>query len=450
MTTEVKNETGDMDEIEKALAKLHVHSEDTTQISQAITILADASKHDLAARKQLADPKILKTLVEVVESSINDSLETTDLALRCIGNSSIDNDDAREVLTNIGFSWAIRCLRPSNSNDLKTPLLAAKVLYNICCDYEAAQRQCFREHAHYELVDLCYFNSVVEGDETSLLIELLFWICGHKTADSTSTDPLPEHILSELVSLPGLYLNTLDTDGYAMLLETCLLFLPDEQTQRNVIMGEQASHVLKMLQQNEVKITQAAGNEEDERLLVPFSNSLIWCLSDMAAMLEFLQVYDLNTEFIRQEVIEAIWIARSGLPARTLTAACQILGNMLWTMRDPEDFVWLIESRGLHSAVLGIVTAFQDIELLNAAAGLLIQFTRAPGVRQVIGKNEKAPIVLALLCTHQTPQLKQVGIKLLRALGRDCPANQERFANLAREVMESSSGDDANMIEAST
>jgi hypothetical protein len=448
MAAEIDNGIRDMDEIEKALEKLHVHSEDTAQVNQAITILAVASKHDLATRKQLADPKVLRTLVEVVESSINDSLETTDLALRCIGNASIDNDDAREILTNIGFSWAIRCLRPSNSNDLKTPLLAAKVLYNICCDCEAAQRQCFDEHAHYELIDLCYFNSVAEGDETSLLIELLFWICGHKTPDSTTTNPLPENILSELMSLPGLYQDSLDTDQFAMLLETCLLFLRDAETQRNVIVGKQANQVLKMLQQNELRIIQAAGNEEDEQLLVPLSNSLIWCLSDMAAMPEFSQVYDLNTEWIRQEVIEAIWIARSGIPARTLTAACQILGNVLWSMRDPGGFVWLVEDRCLHSAVLGIITSFQDIELLNAAAGLLIQLSRPPSVREVIGRNEKAPIVLALLCTHETPQLKQVGIKLLRALGRDCPANQERFANLAREVMQSSPAEDTNMIEA--
>ena len=439
-----------MDEIEKALQQLHFHSEDTTQVSEAITILADASKHDLGARKQLADPKVLRTLVDVVESSINDSLETTDLALRCIGNASIDNNDTREVLTNIGFSWAKRCLRPTSVSDLKTPLLAAKVLYNICCDYEAAERQCFSEHVHYELIDLCYFNSVVKDDESSLLVELLFWICGHKTADSTTTDPLPEHMLSELISLPGLYKDVLDTDAYAMLLETCLLFLRDEQTQRNAITGKLGNQVLKILQQNELRIAQSAGNENDQKILVPLSNSLIWCLSDMAAMPEFSQVYDLNTEWIRQEIIETIWIARSGIPARMLTAACQILGNMLWSMQDPDGFVWLVDDRGLHSAVLGIIISFDDVELLNAAAGLLIQLSRALSVRDVIGRNEKAPIALALLCTHEAPQLKQVGIKLLRALGRECRANQERFANLAREVMQSSSGDDTNMVEAPT
>lgn len=451
MAADSENRTRDLDEIEKAFKNLHVHSsEGTGQISEAITILADASKHDLAARGQLADPRTLALLVEIVGSSIDDSLETTDTALRCIGNACIDNNDARETLTGIGFSWAKRCLRPSSSDDLNTPLLAAKVLYNICCDNDAAQQQCFAEHVHYELTDLCYFNSVIGNDESSLLIELLFWICGHKSPDSTSTDSLPQQTLSELLSLPGLYQNTLDTDHFAMLLETSLLFLRDEQTQRNAIAGQLGSHVLQMLQQNELRIAQAGENDEEQQLLVPLSNSLIWCLSDMAAIPEFSQVYDMDTEWIRQGVIESIWISRSGLPPRMLTAACQILGNMLWSMQNPDDFVWIVEDRGLHSAVLGMVTTFQDVELLNAAAGLLIQLSRAPSVREIIGRNEKTPIVLALLCTHETPQLKQVGIKLLRALGRDCPANQERFANLAREVMQSSSVENTNMVEAST
>jgi len=41
---------------------------------------------------------------------------------------------------------------------------------------------------------------------------------------------------------------------------------------------------------------------------------------------------------------------------------------------------------------------------------------------------------LAALCTSRNPQLKQDGIRLLRALGKDCPVNQERFKDLAASV----------------
>ena len=435
-----------MDELEQALQSLRLHSEDSAQTTQAVSVLANASKHDLEARKQLADQTVLTTLVEVVESSINDSLETADLALRCIGNASIDNNDAREILTGIGFSWLRRCMEPITSQDHQTPLLAAKVLYNICCDYEPAQYMAFDEHVHYELIHLLSLESIVKSDERSLLIELLFWICNQKEPDASASDPLPEKVLVELGSLPHFKNECLDTDDSSIILETCLLFLRDSQTQRDVILRKKVSRVLRMLTQNESRIAQLADNEEDRKVLIPLSNSLIWCLSDMAAMPEFSQTYDLSMEFMRWKVIDVIGDASSN-NARILTATCQTLGNLLWAMTDPASFAFLVASRRLHEPVFEKMVSLEDAELLHAAAGVLIQLSRPTNVREAIGSSAQARAALELLCRHETPQLKQDGIKLLRALGKDCASNQERFADLAREVMQTSSEADTDMIE---
>ena len=439
-----------MDEIEKALANLRLQPHESPSISEAVSVLADASKHNTTARQGLADADILKTLVEIVESSINDSLEITDLTLRCIGNASIDNNEARETLTNLGFSWALRCLRSVNPDDVTTALLAAKVLYNICCDYEHAQRQCFDEHVHYELIHLCSLDAIREGDGKTLLIELLFWICGHKVTDSTTNDPLPKQVLFDLLMLPGAYPSPtyLEPDEYAMLLETCLVFIRDSQTQKDIVLRGQVNQVFAILDEVEFTIAERTKNEEDQKLLIPFSNSLIWCLSDMSALPEFSQTENIEMNWIQRHITAIIGQASSQY-TRPVTAACQVLGNMVWARDDPSEFAGEITTSGgkLQESLFRRMLSEQDTELLHAAAGLLTQLSRTVHVREVIGSDENARDVLEKLCRHQTPQLKQDGIKLLRALGRDCPANQERFADLGREVMQAAAEADATMSE---
>ena len=413
-----------MSEIAKALEALQLNSANASQATQAVNILAGASKRDFSIRQQLANPQVLKTLIEIIDTSLNDSLETVDLALRCIGNASINNSAARETLTNIGFSWASRCLNTSESRDVTTLSLAAKVLYNICCDYEPAQQQCFNEHIHYALIHLCVSSTTVQSEDQALFIELLFWFCSQKAPDSTATDPLPEAVLSTLISLPGLYYRILDPEDFAMLLETCLLYLRDTQVQKDVVMLMRVNLVWHMLQQNEDKIANLGPNDdEDSKLLVTPSVSLIWCLSDMAARSEFPEIYTMRSQFV-EDVVYVVKTSSSDVQRpRLITAACHIIGNLLWSLKDTADIVELVEAEELHSPILGILNSSHDAELLHSAAGLLIQLTRAVQVRETIGNAYQTRPALERLCRNETPQLKQDGIKLLKALGRECPAN---------------------------
>jgi hypothetical protein len=439
-----------MEDIEKALASLRLQTQEHPNMSKAVSILADASKNNITARQGLADADVLKTLVDLVESSINDSLETTDLALRCIGNASIDNNEARETLTNLGFSWAVRCLRLATPDDVTTALLAAKVLYNICCDYEPAQCQCFNEHAHFELIYLCSIDTVRRGDDKTLLVELLFWICGQKQTNSTTQNALSEQHLSELLNLPISYAypSKLELDEYAMLLDTCLLFIRDSEIQKGIVTYGHVTRVFLILDQHERAIANGIENEEDQKLLISLSNNFIWCLSDISALPEFSQTENADTAWV-QDHITAIIGDASDSHTRLVTAACQVLGNMVWAKHDPSEFVEHITTSDckLQEPLFRRMLCEQDTELLHAAAGLLAQLSWTLQVRIFIGRDENARAVLEKLCRHETPQLKQDGIKLLRALGRDCSTNQERFADLAREVMRTAAEADTTMSE---
>lgn len=69
-----------------------------------------------------------------------------------------------------------------------------------------------------------------------------------------------------------------------------------------------------------------------------------------------------------------------------------------------------------------------------------------------MGSDENAMPALQYLCHHEVPQIKEQGVKLLRALGRDCPENQDRFAELGKEVIldmqEQGPNGDASKVEA--
>ena len=454
MTLPIDQEPSDLDEISRALEVLKLHSttdlnansNNSGQTSEAISTLANATKWNTSTRQRLADPHILSSLVEIVDSSLSDSLETVDLALRCIGNACIENDSAREVLTSIGFSWALRCLQTATLYDTATAKLTAQVLYNICFDFTPAQQQCYRDHVYHELIKLCAIRSILRSDEKTIIIELLFYICSHKPSDSDLVDDDSGGLRDDLLLLPSTYQTYVDAETFAMLVETCLIYLRDARFQVAVIADDNAHNVWGMLQQTELRISSFTGDEEDEKILVALSVSLIWCLSDMAALPEFVTGYDLNDRWIK-EVIHIVGVRDFSWSSRLTTAACQILGNMLWKLRNPATFAHLVENDQLQEAILGILSSSSDNELLHSEAGLLIQLSRPPHAREIIGRDVMTRTALERLCRHETPEVKQAGVKLLRALGKECRANQERFADLANEVMSSSIVDDSTLAD---
>jgi hypothetical protein len=77
-------------------------------------------------------------------------------------------------------------------------------------------------------------------------------------------------------------------------------------------------------------------------------------------------------------------------------------------------------------------------DFLHSAAGLLIQLSR-PSVeaREEIANDRNALDAIKRLGQHTMQELNQDALMLMRALGKDAPATQERLKELAGEVMAS-------------
>ncbi|KAI7696825.1 hypothetical protein KC353_g17323, partial [Hortaea werneckii] len=249
--------------------------------------LADQSRKSEEIRQSLAELPVQQKLIQIITTNLATNPEATLAALRCLGNSCIDNDTARSNLTTPSSSsaqethsnhlhWAEFCLQSSNQEIRWT---AVKVLYNLCTDHEESQQQLYRTRGvWYALLHLLVsrdtfpslnrkgdgkktengnekMTRAVTPEERTLLIDLLFWITGQKSKidqkeqkdeniERETSSSLPPAVLGKVLLLPYFYnlsnpslteREEIDLDEYATTLEITLTFLRDPSVQGEIV-----------------------------------------------------------------------------------------------------------------------------------------------------------------------------------------------------------------------
>ena len=274
--------------------------------------------------------------------------------------------------------------------------------------------------------------------------------------------------------------------------------------------------------------------QQQQQLLRPLVSSWTWCLSDIAAQGDFGRVYDLEDPMIREligfiqsqggslgtasaqgekvegkdkamarilaEAMESTpdrdaFISSSAINQsrtrsssaitsgeslqngnpRRLSAACQILGNLLHALPAETVGTFVLQQHqqaqtSLHQALwhflserhpsLALSTnpshqqtpnpqltqqpkspaASEHEEAQHSALSLLIQLTRpsSPQVREILGADASAEKALGILWEGEgkNPGIPQGAVRLVRALGKECAVNQRRFEGLAGRMVE--------------
>ncbi|KAK5169533.1 uncharacterized protein LTR77_005509 [Saxophila tyrrhenica] len=457
----------DLDDLESAFSNLTTNATPPRGLwTQFLLNLAAVSRENIQVREKIGRPRVLQGLIAFINDELESFPEGVEAALRCIGNACIDNDTVRQHVTDLHFRWAVRCLEHSLFYGWRLANLTVKVLYNICLDFAPASEQCYRDGVPIKLITLCYWNACNKLEDP-LAIELLFWTSAHLPNLPDSPLHIGSDTLLEVLRLPPAHYrrlqgdlespstresqdSLLSIDNYSMLLETTCTFLRDEQVQRGICQsGVLSSDLWALLYCNEEYMDVLCAIEvpdEEIKLLMPLSTSLTWILSDISAKPEFVASNDVRSDWVKANVIERIAEWR-GFNNRLYTAACQVLGNMLWVRKDQpetpnmrsveEDVSWLVEQREIQRGLFQhIYDASRNPDLLHSAAGLLLQLARPSArVREEIVNSEGAESSLDMLCRHENQQIQQDGIKLLRALGQDNAAVQQRFAELAQAAV---------------
>ncbi|KAF2724979.1 hypothetical protein K431DRAFT_116444 [Polychaeton citri CBS 116435] len=446
-------------DIPRLLSAIANNPGQSTEAASAINLIADASK-DTTTRNVLGQRESLSNVLAFLENllgqaHVGTSMETVAACLRCVGNSCIDNDEARKHVIDheSSLSWARQCL--DRSSDLQIRLLAAKVLYNICMDNENCQKACYENRLYIPVQQLIMDGLNHESDrDLPLLLELLFWIVSQKPADSAQTN-ITEVDISGFLYMPPVLQTHVSTEDFASAVETCLCLLRDTEVQQIAVNAKLFSAIWVLLMEIELR-TQARSNpdssgtgkqvdqidraeednnsEEDVKLLVPLSTSLTWVISDISALPDFTPTSsDLaGLANVIQRLEDFHTSGKKPSYERIASAACQVYGNYLFSQPLSTDCT--IEN--LHRALFHGIVQTENAELMYSAAGLIVHLSR-PSVdaREAIASDANAKSAMEKLCRHGMPQLKQAGIKLLRALGKESKVNQTLFATLGQEVM---------------
>jgi hypothetical protein len=482
----------------------------SNDFSNAVALLGTLSREQETARARLASENVLQRLLRVLSShpkTVNKE-ELFATILRCIGNACVSNPEACQIVTDSNFTWCKAFLKgfpcqwitfsenaasetAGMSDDVPFPLpsvstrdLAIKVLYNICSQSEEAQKQCYHDDIHTLVIEAVFdnqhFGSELSGDMLSLTTDLLLWITSHHKALASFEEDterkrglggnraLKTDALYWLIKSPLVYVDKLDVDDWASLLETCLVFLRDPLSHDDIISWELFYVVWYILENNERRISGLESNEEDLKLLVALSTSLTWVLSDVAATPSFATAYTNSAcnvlalaaghqevpvlHQLIEDLSELLSVGevyshnaqgdKSETPVddqslRLTTAACQVVGNLLHSLVKTKCTVpAVVQKREIHERLFACMAVSDSADFLHSASGLLIQLSR-PSVeaREEIASDINALIAIKRLGQHTMQELNQDALLLMRALGKDAPAVQERFKELAGEVM---------------
>lgn len=490
-----------MADLDKLINDVLTQDPKSDEFTSAVASLASLSREQETARNRLASNEVLQRLLQVLstEPKTVDREESFATILRCVGNACVSNPEACQTVTDHKFGWSKAFLQgfpchwtTSNEEDgLPFPMpaastrdLAVKVLYNICSQFEEAQKQCYHDNIHALVIEAMFdnqhFGGEVADDVLSLTVDLLLWITSHHKelasieGDTERTRGLAERrgLKTEawywLVKAPLLCMDRLDVDDWASLLETCLVYLREPLCHKGLVEWELVQVVWYILENNERRIEAIEDNEEDKKLLVALSTSLTWVLSDVAATPEFATAYAgasanvlaLAAGFqevpVLQQLIEDLSkIIGTGEVhshdaagdkstnlvkddhLRLATAACQVIGNLLHNLVPKTGTVpAAIRESQIHRRLFALMAVSDSADFLHSAAGLLIQLSR-PSVeaREEIANDSNALDAIKRLGQHTMQELNQDALMLMRALGKDAPATQERLKDLAGEVM---------------
>lgn len=481
-----------MDDFDDLIETLLASEPETEKFANAVASLATLSREEENVRTRLSSENVLKTLLKVLASrpKSDDLLTTT---LRCVGNACASNPQACQTVTGFKFGWCEplmvqRFVRGSDGQDWPQPSqdirnLTFKVLYNICSQSESAQKQCYHDNVHSPLLRILASSSR-PMDDLNLIVDLLFWITTHhkelaafegKTERKRMLEKdqvLDPAAFIPLVVSPCALQNDLDIEDWASLLEVVLVFVRDPAGYKQTITEDAVRIIWRILGINERKVQEVEGNADDQKLLVALSTSLTWALSDVAATPLLAVNYRKSPASHANLISTSVGTMREHAPMihqliedlplflssgktdtntvdgevsnltdsdslRLTTAACQVIGNLLHNLLPIENTIPpKIREQHIHERLFALMASSDNADFLHSAAGLLIQLSRpSPEIREEIASDSNALPALRRLGQHTMSELNQDALKLMRALGKDTPSVQERFKELAGEVM---------------
>ncbi|KAF8477495.1 armadillo-type protein [Kalaharituber pfeilii] len=371
---------------------------DTAQLAEALKECADAGR-DEEWRVPLGESGILEIAAGLLDKEIEKEekgdVEVMRQALRVCGNLCAEKDVNRERMSSRpnGLKSIIEAV-------IRDELLvfAIPVLYNICLDYEAAQKQAIKDGVGEALLTLLSRADVLdigndEGVLTYSLVEHIFNIAESLvTRDDfkESLDPSAINLLLKLALNPQL----IDLDLYTYLLNIITALLGHNIFQTHVIHTNKVELLLSILEDSYSRFREEEKDQDSVRILTQLRKLLIIGLSDVSGNVEFTKQYPLDTSPLLKKLHS--WLSAppraSGakkaeddpsylLSEALQTSACIILGNVATS--DAACLV-LVNSQSIHVPLIAIMgQKGKDYGTVFSAVGMLRNLV-LPGKNKVV------------------------------------------------------------------
>ncbi|KFY75619.1 hypothetical protein V499_04421 [Pseudogymnoascus sp. VKM F-103] len=326
--------------------------------------------------------------------------------LRLIGNTCADTDENRARVVSRGSLQAIIALLKDKS---LVPFVVP-VLFNICFDYEPAQKQASEFNLSKALVQ---FITDPDFEEHRPFLGYACKLLDMVVVQPNEPSLAPENTVEVLLNLAVSGKSPLDLEDFISVVSSATKYLQHPRFQVALCnsMALYAALRLVLLSYSRLEDSMgeaAAPDEEDTKRLAVWRTEMNQVLSDISALPEFAARCPVNStmsSYLRK------WLSSPQLQLQV--CACIMLGNLARSDEVCEEFV---QKSRIHKPLMDILTTATDSQVLYAAIGFLKNLALPARNKVELGNADLIEILPRLWAMDTLPQIQYSAISLARQL----------------------------------
>lgn len=379
--------------------------------------LADGSRNP-KWRVPMGESGILKFFLQILSAhALNSKLKIQ--ILRLVGNSCADTDENRSRVVSLSILPSIIDLLDNSS----TLPFAIPVLYNICLDYEPAQKQASSYSLTKRLINMFVPERKWEVKPhvryIRLIIELL-------VTQPTEVELAPENTAVIFIQFAAYSTeNATRLEDFVSYVNLAVAYLQHSKFQKGLIAYGALDATLTALVNSYTRFDSrpviegpTVPDEEEAEALQQMRSGLNQALSDVSALPEFKEAVPVVSPFsssLRR------WLSSPQLQLQV--CACIMLGNLARSDAACEEFV---HTCAVHKPLVTVLTNANDPQLLHAALGFLKNLALPSKNKEAIGDTGIYDALPRLWLLDTSQQIQFTSISLARQLLTRTWANVRR------------------------
>ncbi|KAI1431092.1 armadillo-type protein [Xylaria sp. CBS 124048] len=337
--------------------------------------------------------------------------------LRIIGNSSADQDENRRRVVDSGCLPRIISLL---GNESIRPF-SIPVLFNVCVDYEPAQKAIYQAGINPELINILSGPAFENADMLMTYIGKLLGFVGALEPDPDLVHPDTFTVLLGLATNPAT-----TVEDYITFASAALSYLAHDKFQQTFL--RQSGAIILILQAFARAcegFSESQLSDEEQAALKQVQVAFTATMADLSAQPLFTLLCALDG--LEVQILQR-WISTPYIPLRS--GACLTIGNIA---RSHEICTYLVQKSAIHTQLLTILSdpKIIDAGLLHSALSFLKNLAIPPLNRPILG-------AAGLLDMHVLPRIWDLdtqhqvqfdAVSLARLLVVGCPENVGRICS---------------------